>query len=75
MMGWVYMAINLFDFIIAPAAVIYLRGRGIDIDTWKSLTLSEGGLIHLAFGAILGVTAFGRTREKLSGPSEETVKE
>lgn len=74
-MGWVYMVICLFDFVIAPAAVIYLRGRGIDIEIWKSLTLSEGGLIHLSFGAILGVTAFGRTREKLGSQNEDVVKE
>jgi hypothetical protein len=29
--------------------------------------LSNGGLIHLAFGAILGVSAFTRGQEKMSG--------
>jgi hypothetical protein len=33
---------------------------------WESLTLSNGGLIHLSFGAILGVYAFSRSQEKMS---------
>lgn len=63
-MGWTYMAINIFDFIVAPAIVLFLKLKGIDITTWKSLTLDNGGFIHLAFGAILGVSAYGRTQEK-----------
>ena len=31
---------------------------------WKPLTLEGGGLFHLAFGAILGVSAFTRGQEK-----------
>jgi len=37
---------------------------------WKSITLDNGGLIHLAFGAILGITAFGRTQEKVAGKAK-----
>jgi hypothetical protein len=33
---------------------------------WESLTLSNGGLIHLSFGAILGVYAFSRSQEKMT---------
>lgn len=32
--------------------------------TWESLTLGQGGLFHMAFGAILGVAAFTRGQEK-----------
>lgn len=32
--------------------------------SWDALTLSEGGLFHMAFGAILGVAAFTRGQEK-----------
>jgi hypothetical protein len=63
-MGWTYMAINIFDFIVAPAFVLYLRLKGVEVDMWKSLTLDNGGFIHLAFGAILGVSAYGRSKEK-----------
>ena len=63
-MGWTYMAINVFDFILAPAFVLYLRMKGVQVDMWKSLTLDNGVFIHLAFGAILGVSAYGRSQEK-----------
>jgi Holin of 3TMs, for gene-transfer release len=70
-MGWLYMLICLFDFVIAPVLSmlmpIFLKGLGANTVTyaqWQSLTLANGGLIHLAFGAILGVTAWGRTQEK-----------
>lgn len=32
--------------------------------SWEPLTLSEGGLFHIAFGAILGAAAFTRGQEK-----------
>ena len=34
--------------------------------TWEALTLAQGGLFHMAFGAILGVAAFTRGQEKIS---------
>jgi hypothetical protein len=72
-MGWLYMLICAFDFIIAPILTmtmpVYLKMLGaaqISYMQWQSLTLSNGGLIHLAFGAILGVAAWTRGQEKLS---------
>ena len=70
-MGWLYMLICAFDFVIAPVLSmlmpIFLKSLGANTVTyaqWQSLTLSNGGLIHLAFGAILGISAYGRTQEK-----------
>lgn len=65
-MAWLYMLICAFDFIIFPLLSMVLPGV---IDTmmyqpWKSITLENGGLIHVAFGAILGVTAWTRGMEK-----------
>jgi hypothetical protein len=34
---------------------------------WQPLTLMGGGLLHVSFGAIMGITSFGRTKEKLAG--------
>ena len=72
-MGWLYMLICAFDFIIAPILTmtmpVYLKMLGaaqISYMQWQSLTLSNGGLIHLAFGAILGVAAWTRGQEKIS---------
>lgn len=76
-MGWLYMAICAFDFIIAPILAmlmpVYLKMLGdtsIEYVPWKSITLENGGMIHLAFGAILGVAAWTRGQEKLAMMSE-----
>jgi hypothetical protein len=68
-MGWLYMSICAFDFIIFPMIMIFSPVIGIQpvYKEWVSLTLSNGGLIHFAFGAILGVTAYTRGLEKLAG--------
>ncbi len=64
-MAWVYAAICLFDFIIAPTAVAWLiTFHHSTLPPWTALTLQSGGMIHIAFGTILGVAAWGRTREK-----------
>jgi len=75
-MGWLYMLICFFDFVAAPILSmlmpIFLKSLGANTVTyaqWQSLTLSNGGLIHLAFGAILGISAYGRTQEKTSAAS------
>jgi hypothetical protein len=34
---------------------------------WNPLTLQGAGLFHIAMGAVLGISAFGRTQEKLAG--------
>lgn len=66
--AWIYLMINLFDFIAAPVISMFLpKLIGGTYVPWLPLTLSNGGMFHLAFGAIIGVTAWGRTREKVSG--------
>ena len=67
-MGWMYFSICLFDFIIFPIswgyAHIYTQSSLVQ---WNPITLQGSGLFHVAMGAILGVTAWGRTQEKISG--------
>lgn len=70
-MGWLYMLICAMDFVVFPAIamfmpVVYKLSAAITINyvAWESITLSNGGLMHLAFGAILGVTAWTRGQEK-----------
>lgn len=71
-MGWLYMAINLMDFIVFPIICMILpviyKGFGIQMAyaPWQSLTLSNGGMIHIAFGGILGVAAYTRGQEKIA---------
>ena len=68
-MGWLYMAICACDFIVFPIISMFMPVfiKNFQYIPWKSITLDNGGLIHLAFGAILGVTAYGRTLEKKTG--------
>ena len=66
-MGWTYMAICFFDFVIGPVMnVAFSIITKTQMIPWKSLTLDNGGLFHLAMGAVLGVAAFGRTQEKMA---------
>lgn len=64
-MGWMYMCICIADMALFPVlwstAQMYLR---VPLVQWNPLTLQGGGLFHLAMGAVLGISAWGRTREK-----------
>jgi len=66
-MGWLYMLICLVDFVVFPAISMFIPViTKLPYVAWQSLSLSNGGLIHMAFGAILGVAAYGRTQEKVA---------
>jgi hypothetical protein len=68
MMGWVYMATCVTDFILFPVLWSMLQAAlNQPVTAWQPITLQGGGLFHLSMGAIIGVSAFGRTREKLAG--------
>ena len=69
MMGWVYLVICIMDFVIFPIlwSLIQVHGDGKVESQWVPITLQGAGLLHLSFGAILGIAAFGRTQEKLAG--------
>jgi len=65
--AWVYLAICLFDFLIAPIlTAVYFAKYGGDYVAWKPISLSEGGLFHMAMGAILGITSWTRGQERIS---------
>lgn len=67
-MAWLYMCVCAFDFIGAPVlwSLLQFYDKGIVNTQWNPLTLQGAGLFHLAMGAVLGVSAFGRTQEKLN---------
>ena len=71
MMGWVYMSTCTFDFVIAPIlwSILQADFAGQVTSQWMPLTLQGAGLYHVAMGAVLGLTAFGRTQEKIAGAS------
>ena len=67
-MGWMYMMICLADMIIFPVCWSLLQAvTHSPITQWNPLTLQGAGLFHIAMGAVLGISAFGRTQEKLAG--------
>lgn len=68
-MAWTYMIICVFDFIVAPILnyIFFGRYHG-EFISWKPLTMSDGGLFHLAMGAVLGITAWTRGQEKIRTP-------
>lgn len=64
-MGWSYFAICLFDFIIGPIANgAFYAYTATPLVAWIPLTLQGGGLYHISMGAIIGITSYGRTKEK-----------
>jgi hypothetical protein len=69
MMGWLYMAVCAFDFVLFPILWSMLQAvmKVPQITQWNPLTLQGAGLFHIAMGAVLGIAAMGRTQEKLAG--------
>jgi hypothetical protein len=65
------MATCLFDFIVGPILynVLQYYNPGQNLDMWQPLTLQGGGLYHIAMGVVLGISAHGRTQEKINTPS------
>ena len=66
-MGWTYMITCIMDFIVFPVAWNLLQASlGQTITQWNPLTLQGAGLYHMAMGAVVGVTAWQRSREKMA---------
>ena len=76
MMGWMYMVVCIFDFILAPvlwSLVQALFHGGVNVQ-WQPLTLQGAGLFHISMGAVLGLAAYGRTQEKLAGANNGGIQ-
>ena len=69
MMGWLYMGVCAFDFVLFPImwSMVQAIMHHPQMTQWQPLTLQGAGLFHIAMGAVLGIAAFGRTQEKLGG--------
>lgn len=68
-MGWMYMSVCIFDFIVFPIlwSILQASTQGNVTTPWIPLSLQGAGLFHIAMGAVLGIAAYGRTREKIEG--------
>jgi hypothetical protein len=66
-MGWTYMITCVMDFIVFPIAWSGLQAvLGQPISQWSPITLQGAGLYHMAMGAVVGVTAWQRSQEKMA---------
>jgi hypothetical protein len=68
-MGWMYFGVCIFDFVVAPILWSLLQAiyKGQVTSQWQPLTMQGAGLFHLSMGAIIGISAYGRTQEKMAG--------
>ena len=72
--AFMYMICCLADFAIFPImfTVVQFWEQEAANDAfrqWVPITLQGGGLFHVSMCAVLGVSAYGRTQEKLNGAS------
>jgi hypothetical protein len=72
MMAMMYMTCCLFDFALFPImfTIVQFWETAVANDAfrqWVPITLQGGGLFHVAMGGVLGVSAYGRTQEKVAG--------
>jgi hypothetical protein len=75
MMGWMYMLVCTMDFVGFPVlwSLLQAYDHGQVTSQWQPLTLQGAGLFHLAMGAVIGISAYGRTQEKLGGAAGPTM--
>jgi len=72
MMAMMYMTCCLMDFAIFPVMFTIVQfwetqAANDAFRQWVPITLQGGGLFHVAMGGVLGVSAYGRTQEKVAG--------
>lgn len=66
--AWIYLFICFCDFFAFPIgwSILQAHYSGTVQAQWNPITLQGAGLFHLAMGAIIGISAWGRTKEKVS---------
>lgn len=66
-MAWLWFTVSACDFIIFPILNAAAAGaKLIPYHDWRPLTLQGGGLFHMAMGAVVGVSVWQRTQEKMA---------
>jgi hypothetical protein len=63
------MIVNIADFVAFPIMFTIVQfwetqAANDAFRQWVPLTLTNGGFIHIAFAAILGISAFNKTEKK-----------
>jgi hypothetical protein len=78
LMAIMYMFCCLCDFALFPILFTIvqfweMQAANDAFRQWVPITLQGGGLFHVAMGAVLGVSAYGRTQEKLGGAAQNVI--
>lgn len=75
-MAWQYLIVCSWDFMLAPiAASLFAYWTNTPVITWTPLTLQGGGVYHLSMGAIVGVTSWSRTKEKITAAAAKAEQQ
>ena len=69
-MGWLYLSVCVCDFILFPIGFTIVQfweeqAANDAFRQWQPITLYGAGFFHIAMGAVLGITSYGRTQEKI----------
>jgi len=74
-MGWMYMVVCIFDFIVFPMAWAAFQAHigANPVTPHDPFTLQGAGLFHMAMGAVLGIAAWSRGKEKLAGAAGDSA--
>ena len=77
MAAWIYLIIVFMDFVGFPLLIHLLWSFTTHLPTdkfieWTSLTLTNGGIFHMAMGAIIGVTAWSKSSERIAAIKSPT---
>jgi hypothetical protein len=80
MMGVMYMVVCIFDFIVAPIGWTFVQfweeeSMNDAFRQWDPITLYGAGFFHIAMGAILGISAYGKTQENLADKANTETEE
>lgn len=68
LMAWVYAVTVMFDFVLAPILLgVYTVATGQRYIQWQPLTIQGGGMFHIAMGAVIGVSSYSHSQEKING--------
>ena len=71
--GWLYFICVLYDFVIAPTGfqIAQTFAGAKEFHQWSPITLQGNAMFHISMLTIVGVTAYGRTKEKLKDAATE----
>ena len=69
-MGWLYLSVCVCDFILFPIGFTFVQfweeqAANDAFRQWSPITLYGAGFFHISMGAVLGITSYGRTQEKI----------